>query len=75
MTIAPSITRSSRQPAGIDRLAQRLGLALVAWSQRSKPHPEVVPTAGRADHRAQRAAQQLLSQRDELRATVTTRLF
>ena len=74
MTIAPSISRSARQPAGIDRLAQRLGLALVAWSERSK-NSEVVPTTGRADHHAQCAAQQLLSQRDELRATVAPRLF
>jgi len=71
MTIASSISRSTRQPAGIDRLAQRLGLALVAWSERSKPHPEV----SRADHQLQRAAAQRLSERDELRATVAPRLF
>ena len=71
MTIASSISRSTRQPAGIDRLARRLGLALVAWAERPISRPE----APRSDLHAQRAAQQLLSKRDEFRATVPTRLF
>lgn len=71
MTIAPSIPCAPRQPAGIDRLVQRLGLALVAWGERSINRPE----ATRADHQLQRAAQQLLSDRDDRRATVARRLF
>jgi hypothetical protein len=71
MTIATSIPCSTRQPAGVDRLAQRLGLALVAWGERSINRPE----ASRADHQQQLAAQQLLSALDDRRATVTRRLF
>ena len=70
MTIATSIPCSTRQPAGIDRLAQRLGLALVAWGERPK-NSEV----SRADHQRQRAAAQLFSEHHDRRAGVTRRLF
>ena len=71
MTIATSIPCSTRQPAGIDRLAQRLGLALVAWGERSINRPET----SRADHQLQRAAEQLLSEQHDRRVTVARRLF
>ena len=71
MTIATSIPCSNRQPAGIDRLAQRLGLALVAWGERSINRPEI----SRADLQQRRVAQQLLSARDDRRATMARRPF
>lgn len=71
MTIATTMHSECRQPAGIDRLAQRLGLALVAWSERSINRPEVT----RADLTHRRAVDELLAQRDLARATRATRPF
>lgn len=71
MTIASTIPCEARQPAGIDRLAQRLGLALVAWGERSINRPEV----SRADHHAARQATELLARRDLARTAIERRLF
>ena len=68
MTIASTTHTDCRQPEGIDRLAQRIGLALVAWSERSVDRREVT----REDHQlrltTERAAQHLLADRDDSRA-------
>jgi hypothetical protein len=71
MTIASTAHAECRQPVGIDRLAQRIGLALVAWGERSLDRPEV----SRADHELQRRAQQLQSAHDDHRVTMARRLF
>jgi len=72
MTIASTMhTDCRRQPAGIDRLAQRLGLALVAWGERSVDRPEVT----REDLQLQRTADELLARRDLARVSHPTRPF
>ncbi len=71
MTIATSIPCPARQPAGIDRLAQRLGLALVAWGERSINRPEI----SREDPRVQRVGDQLRAERAVQIATVERRNF
>ena len=72
MTIASTMhSDCARQPAGIDRLAQRLGLALVAWGERSKRRPEVT----REDLLHRRAAAQLLADRERTTAARSMRSF
>ena len=71
MTIATSIPCTHRQPAGIDRLAQRLGLALVAWGERPKQRPEKT----RADLHNRRIAAQLIAAQDDAKATRAMRFF
>ncbi len=72
MTIATTMHADcSRQPAGIDRLAQRLGLALVAWGERPKQRPEVT----RADLHHRRVVAQLAAERELSAATRLTRFF
>ena len=80
MSIASTTHTTCRQPEGIDRLAQRLGLALVAWSERSLNRPELMNDELTDDeHRLQaqtvRAAGQLLSDRDDFRAMRQVRSF
>jgi hypothetical protein len=71
MTIATTIPCAARQPAGIDRLAQRLGLALVAWGERS-----LVPSEEPAfDGVQQRLAEQILNDRALSVATRQVRYF
>jgi len=72
MTIASTMHADCpRQLTGIDRLAQRLGRALVAWGERPKQRPEVT----RADLHHRRAAAQLLADRDRAIAIRLTRYF
>jgi len=76
MTIATTHTGRNQprgligQPHGIDLLAQRLGLALVAWGERSVDRPVLAER-----HQRQQVAAQLLAVRDDLRATRPSRLF
>lgn len=72
MTIASTMhTDCGRQPAGIDRLAQRLGLALVAWGERSIDRPEVT----REDLQHRRVADQLTADSHDRRMTAARRPF
>ena len=72
MTIATTMhTDCSRQPAGIDRLAQRLGLALVAWGERSLIPEAVAPF----DAVQQQRAEQLMHERALSIATRQIRSF
>ncbi len=71
MTIATTMHTDCRQPAGIDRLAQRLGLALVAWGERS-----LVPREERPfDAVQQQRAEQLMHERALSIATRRVTLF
>jgi len=72
MTIASTMhSDCAQQPAGIDRLAQRLGLALVAWGERPKRRPEVT----REDLLHRRTAAKLLAERDRATAARSMRFF
>jgi hypothetical protein len=71
MTIAPAIPCPARHQAPLDRLALRLGLALVAWGNRPVERREVT----REDARLQRAADGILAERDRLKAAQGYRLF
>lgn len=75
MTIASTTHTDCRQPEGIDRLAQRIGLALVAWSERSVVRREATREDQYLRLQTERAARQLLAGRDESRAVRPIRLF
>ena len=67
MTVVSTIPCENHEPAAIDRVALRLGLALVAWARRSTNRR--VPTREELQlrHEADRMAHQLLIQRDAAR--------
>ena len=75
MTIASTTHADCRQPEGIDRLAQRLGLALVAWGERSVNRPDLTEADLHLVRQMERAADQLLSDRADSRAERQRLLF
>ncbi len=70
MTVATAIPCPQRHQAPLDRLALRLGLALVGWAQRP-----VADVSREDEHRLDSTAHELLAVRDLQRATQGYRLF
>ena len=67
MTVVSTIPCENHEPAALDRVALRLGLALVAWARRSANRSTPSREQLQLRHEADRLAYQLLAQRDAAR--------
>lgn len=63
MTVASTIPCESQQPAAIDRVALRVGLALVAWARRAANRPTPTREQLQLRYEADRVARELFEQR------------
>ena len=67
MTAVSTIPCENHRPAGINRVALLVGLALVAWARRSADRPAPTREALRLRHETDRAVHQLFAERDAAR--------
>jgi len=64
MTVVSTVPCENHEPAAIDRVALRLGLALVAFARRSTNRRAPTREELQLRHEADRMVHQLLAQRD-----------